>query len=111
MRTIIAGSRGVTDYAMVAAAVAHAATEIVPTVVISGTAKGVDRLGELWGAEHRVPVERFPADWVKHGKIAGHLRNNQMANNAEALIAVWDGKSPGTRHMINVARNKGLKVE
>lgn len=108
MRTIIAGSRGVTDFAVIEQAVAGCGW--VPTTVISGTARGVDTLGEEWAKKNGVPVERYPADWAKHGRSAGYQRNLLMADKAEALIAVWDGKSPGTKHMIDIAKRGGLTV-
>lgn len=92
MRTTIAGSRTITDYTQVEEAMHQARVSgITPTVVLSGTARGVDRLGEQWAAEHGIPVERYPADWGAHGRQAGCLRNIKMANEAEALVAVWDG--------------------
>ena len=57
-----------------------------------------------------IPVRQFKAEWRKFGKQAGVLRNIDMAHYANALIAVWDGKSPGTMNMINVARRRGLEV-
>lgn len=81
-----------------------------PSVVISGTAPGADRFGEKWAAQHHVSVERFPAAWDLFGKAAGSLRNAQMAEAAEALVAVWDGESAGTRDMIAKAKAAGLKV-
>jgi uncharacterized phage-like protein YoqJ len=48
----------------------------------------------------------YPANWRKYGKRAGHRRNQQMADNADALIALWDGESPGTRDMIRRMENK-----
>lgn len=108
MRTIIAGSRGVTDIEVVREAVAKCGW--MPTVVISGTARGVDTLGEQWAVENNVPVEKYPADWNKFKRAAGFRRNEKMAKRAQALIAVWDGHSRGTRHMIDVARREGLIV-
>lgn len=108
MRTIIAGSRDITDYRMVVAAVKNSG--ITPTVVLSGTAAGVDRLGEHWASKNGVPIEYYPADWDKWGKCADYRRNAEMADKAEALIALWDGHSRGTQHMINLAKHKGLKV-
>jgi hypothetical protein len=84
--------------------------EWTPTVVISGTAPGADKLGEQWAKDNSIPVERYPADWNRYGLSAGYRRNEQMVDNAEALVALWDGKSRGTRHMIDIARKKGLKV-
>jgi len=108
MKVIIAGSRSITSYRLAEEAVAASGFEI--TEVVSGTARGVDRLGELWAARHGVPVTRFPADWGAYGKQAGFVRNADMAEYADALVALWDGGSRGTQHMINLARGAGLKV-
>lgn len=108
MRTIIAGSRDGVTMLDIEEAVQHCGW--APSVVISGTARGADRLGELWAGRHQIPVERFPADWDRYKKAAGYRRNEQMADHAEALIAIWNGQSPGTKHMIDIARRKGLRV-
>lgn len=114
MRTIIAGSRGIKRMEVVRVAMGEAKKEqgIDPTLVMSGTAPGVDRLGEAWAEENGIPVERWPADWDKYGKAAGYRRNKDMRDKgkAEALVAIWDGESPGTRSMIELARAGGLKV-
>ena len=68
--------------------------------IVSGAARGADILGERYGIEHNIPIKRFPADWGKYGKGAGFIRNEQMGNYADYLIAFWDGKSRGTFHMI-----------
>jgi SLOG family YspA-like protein len=108
MKTIIAGSRTVNSYDQLLRAIEAAGWR--PTLVISGTAMGADRLGERWANENGVPLRQMPADWNAHGKSAGYLRNVAMADNAEALVALWDGQSRGTRHMIDIARKKGLTV-
>ena len=111
MRTIIAGSRNITDYNILLSAMGKAKeVGIIPTVIISGTACGVDKMGERWGRENDIPIEKYPADWEYYGKSAGYKRNEQMAENADALIAIWDGKSRGTKHMIDIADNKGLEI-
>jgi len=115
VRVIIAGSRKLTDANVVAVAMERAAARgIVPTVVISGTAPGADRLGEAWAEERGIPVERFAAHWRREdGRIdrsAGARRNAEMAVEADALVAIWDGRSPGTSNMIRTARKKGLLV-
>lgn len=84
--------------------------DISITEVISGTASGIDTDGERWARVNNIPVSRFPADWNKYGKQAGYLRNVQMAEHADALLAIWDGKSKGTSHMIKIAKKKGLKI-
>lgn len=109
MKTIIAGSRDIHDYALVVSAVARCGWQI--TEVISGGAPGVDTLGEKWAAENGIPCRRFPADWAKYGmRRAGPLRNSTMASHADALIAVWDGQSVGTKDMIYKALRKGITV-
>jgi hypothetical protein len=108
MKVIIAGSRGITQLSHVNKAIRESGFDI--TTVVSGGARGVDALGELWAEQNSKTVVRFPADWEKYGKRAGYLRNEQMAGFADALIAVWDGTSKGTQHMINLAQKQGIKV-
>lgn len=108
MRTIIAGSRDLNSYELVCRAVEECGWE--PTVVLSGTARGIDQMGERWASRNGITIERYPANWKIWGKRAGPLRNEKMANNADALIAVWDGLSRGTSHMIATAQRKGLRV-
>ena len=108
MKTIIAGSRTIEDYATVEAAIAASGFTI--TQVVSGCARGVDRLGEQWGYAHNALIARFPADWKRYEKRAGIIRNKEMAAYADALVAVWDGQSTGTAHMIRMARARGLQV-
>lgn len=72
------------------------------TEVVSGAAAGVDTSGELW-AECRpdpLKITRFEADWKTHGKSAGPIRNRRMAEYADILLCVWDGKSRGSTNMI-----------
>ena len=108
MRVVIAGSRGITDYSVVCDAVRESGFEI--TEEVSGGAYGVDSLGERWAREHRIPCKVFPADWKTYGRSAGYRRNEQMADYADAVIAVWDGSSRGTKHMIDIANRLNLKV-
>ena len=83
----------------------------LPDEIISGCAKGPDTLGIRWALEHGVPVRKFPAKWKIWGKSAGFVRNEEMANEGTHLLALWDGESSGTRHMIECARRKGLFVQ
>lgn len=110
MKTIIAGSRSEERFSAVVHAVWASGWIKEITETVSGTADGVDRLGEQWARMGGIPVKRFPAKWDTYGKAAGRQRNLEMAVYADALIAVWDGKSPGTRHMIQTAERMGLKV-
>jgi hypothetical protein len=108
MKTVIAGSRTITQYGLVEAAIQESGFEI--TEVVSGGSRGVDRSGELWAQIHGVPVRRFPADWVKLGRRAGAVRNYDMAKYADALIVVWDGTSRGSKIMKQFAEDEHLKI-
>ena len=113
-RIIIAGSRGATSnetYRLLERKlnlllVKKAKTHSIE--IVSGTANGADRLGERYAEDRNYQVNRFPADWDRRGKRAGYLRNKQMAENADALVALWDGQSRGTKHMIDIAKRHGL---
>jgi len=67
--------------------------------IVSGRAKGVDLAGEYYAKECSFPIHKFPADWGKYGKGAGPIRNRQMAEYADALLLIWDGKSKGSANM------------
>ena len=115
MKVIIAGSRSISDMHHVEKAIRLSGFNI--TQVVSGGIRGVDGLGSDWAnaqADHwekprNVPVKYFKPDW-EQGKHAGLMRNVEMAKHADALIAIWDGASKGTKHMIKEAKAKGLKV-
>lgn len=111
MRTIIAGGRDVP--ASIAEGLVKASIEASGwanqiTQVIHGDALGIDRAaGRVCEGTYR--VRAVPADWSL-GKAAGPIRNRKMAEMADALIAIWDGKSRGTKNMIETAERRGLKV-
>jgi len=97
----------------------------VVTEVVSGAARGVDTVGELWAEKHGIPVKQFPAQWNFHGAMAGPLRNVEMARYAcscketedyalsvkpAALVLVWDGSSKGSAHMLRTAKRYPIKI-
>lgn len=108
MKVIIAGSRSITNPNLVRQAMIDSGFRF--SEIVSGGARGVDKLGENLGIEIGVPIKRFLADWKQYGKSAGIIRNKEMAEYADALIAVWDGKSRGTKNMVDAAKKRGLKV-
>jgi hypothetical protein len=108
MKTIIAGSRQGIQAKHLWQAIERITWKI--TEVVSGGAKGADQLGESYAAQEGLPVKRFLPDWKRYRKRAGILRNQQMADYADALIALWDGESRGTKHMIEEALQRNLKV-
>lgn len=118
LTTIIAGSRHIEDFLFLQRCIEQLPWRI--TEVVSGQAKGVDRMGAAWARQRRIPVKPFPALWYPDGpsggldRKAGFKRNVVMADYAKpegALLAIWDGVSKGTAHMILVASKRGLRVE
>ena len=99
MKLIIAGSRTFTDYQLLCQTLAPERHHI--TEVIHGGARGADQLGFRWAVRHHVRSRCFAADWERFGKAAGVRRNHQMAQAGDMLLAFWDGRSAGTRHMIS----------
>jgi hypothetical protein len=110
MKLIIAGTRTFDNYKLLKESILKNINISDIEEIVSGTAKGADSLGELFAFENDIPVKRFPANWEKYGKSAGYRRNVEMAEYGDTLLAFWDGVSKGTLHMINIAKNKNLKV-
>jgi hypothetical protein len=108
VKVIIAGSRTITDPLELEKAIKDSGFTI--TKVICGGAQGVDRLGEKYAFSHDLPIQYFLPDWKTYGKAAGPIRNREMAENADALILVWDGKSRGSASMIEKASANNLKM-
>lgn len=112
IRIIVAGGRKFANYELLAAKMDAFTKDLDFTdlEIVSGGARGADLLGERWALENEVPVMRFAAEWDRLGKSAGFRRNDQMREYATHLVAFWDGKSKGTRHMIALAARHRLKV-
>lgn len=128
MRVIIAGGRDFSDYFFLEKSCLNVFTDLfrkryltniksvdIPRIeIISGTARGADFLGEKFANQFGIKVKRFPANWELYGKRAGFCRNLEMSEYAKqdigVLIAFWDGKSHGTKHMIATAEAEGLMV-
>lgn len=108
MKTIIAGSRTIWDYEFVEKVIDECPWDI--TEVVCGMADGVDTIGLHWATDNDIPVKKFPADWDKYGRAAGRIRNEAMADYADALILVWDGESKGSGHMLEQAAVRGLTM-
>ena len=113
-RVIIAGCRDFNDYGLLSQKCDHMLSEKVKThkvIIMSGHATGADALGEKYAKERGFILETYPAEWGKYGKQAGPKRNLRMAEVSNALIAFWDGKSRGTKNMIDLANMKGIPVK
>ena len=128
MKVIIAGSRSIDEYETVCKLIDHAKDRLglEITEVVHGAAPGVDRLADRWAVEHSVEPAPFPAAWddltapgavirtnkfgKKYNVKAGFQRNQRMAEYGEVLIAIWDGKSPGTYDMIERVKARNMRV-
>jgi hypothetical protein len=114
MRVIVAGSRDITDSNFVFKKLDHLLSiykrKENSIEIVSGKARGVDTLGEEWAISRNQKISSYPADWDKYGKSAGYIRNEEMAKYATHLIAFWDGRSKGTKHMIDLAKKHGLQI-
>lgn len=116
MKLIIAGSRNFTDYERLEKEVIkflkyNREYQGEPIEIISGCARGADKLGIQFGEKFGLEIHKMPADWNAHGKAAGHIRNREMAKIGTHCICFWDGKSSGTKGMIELAKKKNLKHE
>ena len=117
MKLIIAGSRDLYPTPALIMGLLQM-LDINPSEIVSGKAEGVDTCGEIYANNNKIPVIPFPADWddisderavVKYRKdgkpynaIAGHDRNRLMAEYADALLLIWDGKSSGSANMKSI---------
>lgn len=112
MNIIVAGGRDFEDYELLRQTLNYQLITVREPVIVCGEARGADSLGRRYAEEYGLKIKSFPADWAKYGRSAGFKRNLEMANIADALIAFWDGKSKGTKHMIDTmkALHKTVKV-
>lgn len=116
LRTIIAGPRSVTNPEVCDWLMQDCPFDLA--VVISGYARGFDRIGYWWAVRRGIPVTKEPVterEWNEYGRVAGMYRNERMIwkHHAEALCAVYfedAEENPGTRNMIKLAENHGLKI-
>lgn len=103
MKYIIAGGRDFNNRLAMFPILSKHISNMCDTI-ISGDARGADKLGAEWATHFQIPIQHFPAQWDKYGKNAGFIRNAEMGEEADALIAFWDGKSKGTAHMIKTMK-------
>ena len=75
-------------------------------IIVSGGASGADSLGEKFAKKHNLKIEKYPAEWDKYGRSAGPIRNYKMAQVADLVVVFWDGKSRGTKNMIECAERE-----
>lgn len=114
-KVIVAGGRDFDDYEYMSAKLNELfwlsdIFDEYPIKIISGMAKGADTLAIRYADEYELTKILFPANWKSHPRMAGILRNEDMLSIATHLVAFWDGMSHGTKHMIEIAREKRIPV-
>jgi len=98
MKLIIAGSRDIYITSLAVSAIISS-LQLQPTEIVSGGCKGPDKIGEDVAYIDELTLKVFKADWQTYGKAAGPIRNREMANYADKLLLIWDGKSKGSYNM------------
>lgn len=110
LKVIVAGGRDFNNYDLLSEKLDKLFSKTANVVIVSGMARGVDSLALKYAEENKIRVSEFPAKWNKHGKASGFRRNVEMARFADACVCFWDGKSVGTKHMIDTAQRMNLKL-
>lgn len=110
MKLIVAGGRDFNNYELLKKEILDRYS-IKNLEIVCGKARGADTLGERFAKEFKLKIKYFPANWDLNGRSAGYVRNCEMAEYADCLIAFWDWKSKGTRHMIDLANRKNIKID
>lgn len=80
---------------------------LTPSKIVSGGARGADYLGEKYANAREIPLVKYMPDWGKWGKSAGPRRNKLIVEDADEVVALWDGESPGTKNSIDLALKAG----
>lgn len=106
MKVAVIGSRTFDKYE----SVYNVLSKLKITEIISGGAKGADSLAERYAKEAEIPTKIFLPDWETYGKKAGFLRNTQIIEECEMVVAFWDSESKGTKDSLDKAEKLGKKV-
>lgn len=81
------------------------------TIIISGGARGVDSYAAGAARDFGLVLVEYPADWDAHGRAAGMIRNKLVVDQADKVVAFWDGESAGTANALNLTRDAHKPVE
>ena len=108
MIVAVIGSRDFSDYALLESTLAS-----LPgiTGIITGGARGADSLAEIYAGQYGLPIVVLKPDWEKYGQGAGVVRNRQIIDAAEMVVAFWDEVSRGTASSLKLAKAKGIPIQ
>lgn len=109
-KVIVAGGRDFNDYDLLEYKLDRILSNKNNIEIVSGKARGADENGEKYAIKKGYTLTQFKAEWEKYGKRAGYIRNEEMAKYANACVCFWDGKSKGTKHMIDLANKYNLPL-
>lgn len=111
MRVLVCGGRDYNDYENVCDVLARLDYRFHDDyfTIVQGGARGADALAKRWAIEMHVPYEEYKADWDKHGKSAGFIRNQEMLDTGIDLVVAFPGGN-GTAHTVRNAHRMGIMV-
>lgn len=81
------------------------------TEIVSGGAKGIDTCARQYALSHGIKLTEFLPEYGKYGRSAPLKRNEIIIKNSDMVLAFWDGKSPGTKFVINKCREMNVKID
>lgn len=110
IKLAVVGSRTFNDRRLLEQKLEEIDSEKTIICVVSGGARGADLFGEEWAKKNGIETQIFYPDWERLGKKAGIVRNKDIVDNCDELIAFWDGISNGTKSSIEMAKSQGKKV-
>lgn len=111
MKVLVCGGRDYSDREYLYRVLNLTARELGAFTVVQGDCRGADRMAGDWAIKYGMKVEIFPANWDVHGKAAGFIRNKEMIEVADRVIAFWDGQSRGTAHTIQLAQHRYIPTK
>ena len=111
IKLAIVGSRTFNDYNLLERHINDIAKSFNIIKIISGGANGADKLGEKYANKHEIPTSILNPDWEKYGRGACFIRNKNIVNSSDKVVAFWDGKSKGTQNSINLAEKQNKLIQ
>lgn len=109
MKLAVVGSRTFNDYSLLCEYLDKIHEREPITHIVSGGAKGADKLSEKWAVEHDIETIIFIPDWGTFGRKAGFMRNQDIITTSDKVLALWDGESAGTKNSIELAKRQKKK--
>jgi len=107
MKLAVIGSKEFQDFRLLAIEIEK---ENNVTKIISGAALGTDSLARRYAIQNNISLLEFPPDYAKYGTQAKHVRDNQIVNHCDKVLAFWDGVCEGTKYTMDYAHQQKVPV-